>query len=230
MAVADDVVPLPPPPPQETNRSKEFVTTKYPRMMADEKYPEDYKEDDDDVVSQPRWLLPNDHEERSAKFDSAFSPIADLSSEDVVCGCAVKGAEFVQQSRDHVSNFRDHLRGVDQFSKLEAGKLAELPVAATKACVGGGFYSIALTAKFGPRALDWTKRKCVDWRVYEKTAQWTQVVKQKTGQGYEVTKQGVKIAFSWLKTKVATFYGLESSAEDGETKDLESGAVVVEHE
>ena len=199
---------------------KMAVTTKYPRMMnpsesgheddcyLEAKYDIDFKgeEESESFPRAPKWLVAEDVEARASKFESAFFPLADLSTEDVVAGCAVKGADLVRQSRDHFGQFRSHVRGGGHF---DAKKVCELPMAATKACLGGGFYSVALTAKFAPRALRMAQRKCSQWHVYEKAEHLTEALKQKGKQSIQITKKTVKHSWQWLKTKVATFYGLQ---------------------
>mmetsp|Transcript_9646 Transcript_9646/g.13374 ORF Transcript_9646/g.13374 Transcript_9646/m.13374 type:complete len:310 (-) Transcript_9646:1434-2363(-) len=197
-----------------------LLTTKYPRMMDPERMDDDeYYKDTElpamiDGVPGPRWLRPDGVTaeviaDKASRFNEAFKPISELSAEDVVCGCTVKGAEMVAESRDHLGKFRTAIREADTITSLEAGQLCELPVAATKAFVGVTFYSAAAGVRFAPKAIQLAKRKASEWQVIDKAALATQFVKTKSIESIQFTVQGTKIAFSWLKQKALAFYGFD---------------------
>lgn len=194
-------------------------TTQYPRMMDPSASLGRQEEEDVPLPSllRPEGLTRSDYEERSRKFDSAFGPLAELSAEDVVVGCATHGSELVSQSRDHFRNFAHHIGSIDTsrgtqsaLNSLEAGQLVQLPVAATKACIGTGLYGVAATARFGPKLFRLCKAKAVEWQLAEKTTIASKLVADKAKHGYRVTARNVQSAWSWLKTKVADFYSVSN--------------------
>lgn len=200
----------------------------YPRMMDSSNSSElsTTPNDEGDVplpaLLRPDGMTPSAYEERSRKFDSAFTPLTELSADDVVVGCASHGSELVAQSRDHLQKFTTHIRNVDTsqgaqsaLMSLEAGQLVELPVAATKACLGTGFYGVAASARFGPKIINLCKQKAMEWHLADKTRVVVNVVAEKTTIGLKKTAEGVKTAWSWIKSKVSEYYS--SAPPDGES-------------
>jgi hypothetical protein len=148
-------------------------------------------------------------EAHTKTFDAAFAPLASLSSEDVVVGCSAHGAEFMGDAKDHLGRFRSHVGAVDYshgpkgiYDSLEGGELANLPLAATKGCVGISLYSTATVARFTPALWRAVKIKIEEWRVVDKAKALKTVALSKAGEAAAAAKEAGLKGWKWLKTKI----------------------------
>ena len=219
-----EVVPLPeapaapsPPPAAPASPTK----TKYPAMMVSGSSSAPVLDAvalvDEDLGPRapPRFLVPpdvqsaEDVEARAQKFDESFAPLATLSADDVVVGCAAHGAEYVSQSKAHLYKFQTHVRAVDLahgpggfVNSLEAGELCQLPIAATKGCVGLSFYGTATVGVKRATVLRAARAKLDEWRVVDKAKIVKTVVVAKTAEVATKTVDKVKQGWAWLKNKI----------------------------
>mmetsp|Transcript_22050 Transcript_22050/g.66176 ORF Transcript_22050/g.66176 Transcript_22050/m.66176 type:complete len:266 (-) Transcript_22050:45-842(-) len=148
-------------------------------------------------------------EEHARTFDAAFAPLASLTSDDVVVGCSAHGAEFIGDAKDHLGRFRSHVGAVDYshgpkgiYDSLEGGELANLPLAATKGCVGLSLYSTATVARFTPALWRAAKLKFEEWRVLDKLKVAKTVALAKAGEAAVKAKEVGLKGWKWLKTKI----------------------------
>lgn len=205
--------------------------TRYPRMMDSSAPP--LLPDSDLVEEQslvgPAWLAPlgtspEIFEQRVEKFDATFAPMTSLSADDVVCGCAAHGSELLENSREHLRKFTQHVASVDRsngavgmMSSLEAGELAHIPVAGINALVGVGLYSIAVSARFGPGVVLLCKNKLLEWKLDEKARIATEFSKRKAAAAARRAVAGCHAAWSWLKAKAAKRAQLAAEPDPADT-------------
>jgi len=214
-AAPETAPPAAPPSPART-------PTKYPAMMqsggaalASVPLDDDATDADLGPMAPPKFLVPPtvtsaaDVQTHQETFDRAFAPLASLTADDVVVGCAAHGAEYLSSAQDHLGRFKEHVRAVDVAhgptgvaSSLEAGELAQLPVAAAKGCVGLSLYSTATVARFTPVLLRALRYKMEEWRVFDKAAAAKEIAVAKAKEVGGKAAEGVKKGWKWLKAKI----------------------------
>jgi hypothetical protein len=216
-AVLEDVVVGSPPPPPVAQ------SPKYPAMMQSGGAA-DVPGDELAVAgpsvdlgpqAPPTFLVPPsvhsqaDVQQKVESFDAAFAPLRNLTADDVVVGCSAHGADFLGQSGDHLRRFKAHAAAVDLSQgaggfagSLEAGELANLPLAAGKGAVGLSLYSTATVARFAPAVARGVAAKLDEWRVADKYAVVKTVVVERAKQGFALVGGAARRAFSFVKAKV----------------------------
>ena len=217
-AALPDVVASPPPPPVSQS-------PKYPAMMQsggatlavvdDPNQPVATPANDLGPLAPPPFLVPpsvqsaQDVERKVESFDAAFAPLRNLTADDVVVGCSAHGADFMGESRDHLRRFKAHAANVDLSqgaagvaASLEAGELANLPLAGAKGAVGLSLYSTATVARFAPAVARAIGSKLEEWRVADKYVVVKTVVVEQAKKGLSIVASGARRGWAFVKGKV----------------------------
>ena len=217
-AALPDVVASPPPPPVSQS-------PKYPAMMQsggatlavvdDPNQPQPAPANDLGPLAPPPFLVPpsvqsaQDVERKVESFDAAFAPLRNLTADDVVVGCSAHGADFMGESRDHLRRFKAHAANVDLSqgaagvaASLEAGELANLPLAGAKGAVGLSLYSTATVARFAPAVARAIGSKLEEWRVADKYVVVKTVVVEQAKKGFSIVATGARRGWAFVKGKV----------------------------
>ena len=148
-------------------------------------------------------------ERKVESFDAAFAPLRNLTADDVVVGCSAHGADFMGESCDHLRRFKAHAANVDLSqgaagvaASLEAGELANLPLAGAKGAVGLSLYSTATVARFAPAVARAIGSKLEEWRVADKYVVVKTVVVEQARKGISLVASGARKGWAFVKGKV----------------------------
>ena len=113
------------------------------------------------------------------------------------------------ESRDHLRRFKAHAANVDLSqgaagvaASLEAGELANLPLAGAKGAVGLSLYSTATVARFAPAVARAIGAKLEEWRVADKYVVVKTVVVEQAKKGFSLVASGARKGWAFVKGKV----------------------------